>query len=252
MALPCGSRLKFMKSLAGLSLLLALLLTPVNLEAAAAGSQAAGLVTSNSQDAAYIPPTAWLEWAKWVEKLHPVTDTEGHGPDIGSAEWSGALDKKLRITDAAGHGPDIGSIEWRRAVEKKLIPASDPEKTRELLSAHSTAARFEGLRDHRCLGMTALCPDRCGESGKLATFTIVKYLRYEKRGEYGDPKQEQFLVLIEDNMKHPKVSPAIRDVILALKPGDPVELDWNHDYVTQDGSKFPERPITRIVRRESP
>lgn len=45
-----------------------------------------------------------------------------------------------------------------------------------------------------------LCPDRCGHSGKLATFAIVKYLRYEKPGEFGDPRQEQFLVLIEDNM----------------------------------------------------
>jgi hypothetical protein len=160
------------------------------------------------------------------------------------------LGKKLQITKAAGHGP--GSLKWRQAVEKKLIPASAPKQTRELLSAHATVARFEGLRDHQCLGMTALCPDRCGESGKLATFTIVKYLRYEKRGEYGDPKQEQFLVLIEDNRKNPKVSPTIREAILALKPGDLVELDWNHDYVTQDGSKFPERPITRIARKISP
>jgi len=27
------------------------------------------------------------------------------------------------------------------------------EETRELLSAHETIARFEGLKDHRCLGM---------------------------------------------------------------------------------------------------
>ncbi len=53
-------------------------------------------------------------------------------------------------------------------------------------------------------------------------------------------------------MKNPKVSPAIRDAILALKPGDLVELDWNHDYVTQADSKFPERPIIWIVRRDSP
>ncbi len=195
-----------------------------------------------------------MEWAKRIEKIHPVTDAAGHGPDIGSPEWSGAVDKKLRITDAAGHGPDLGSMEWRRAVEKKLRldTAFVPEKTRELLSAHSTVSRFEGVKDHQCLGLTALCPDRCGESGKLATFTIIKYLRYEKRGEYGDPKQEQFLVLIEDNMKNPKVSPAIRDAILALKPGDLVELDWNHDYVTQAGSKFPERPIIRISPKNSP
>lgn len=121
-----------------------------------------------------------------------------------------------------------------------------PEKQRELLSAHETVARFTGLKDHQCMGRTSLCPDRCGDSGKLATFEIVRYLSYEKPGEYGDPKQERFLVLIEDKMKNPKVPAAIRDAILALKPGDLVRLQWNHDYVTQAGSKFPERPITRL------
>ena len=53
-------------------------------------------------------------------------------------------------------------------------------------------------------------------------------------------------MLIEDNMNNPKVSAAIRDAIAALKPGDQVHLKWNHDYVTQGGSKFPERPITEI------
>ena len=52
-------------------------------------------------------------------------------------------------------------------------------------------------------------------------------------------------------MKNPKVSVAIRDVILELKPGDIVDLQWNHDYVTQGGSKFPERPIIKIALRGS-
>ncbi len=203
---------------------------------------------ASATDPADRPPEAWTAWAKWAEKLHPVTDKQGHGPDIGSDEWSGALDKQLKIRDAAGHGPDVGSDEWRRAVEKKLMPKADPApgQQRDLLSSHDTVARFTGLKDHQCMGLTALCPDRCGESGKLATFAIVKYLAYQKPGEYGDPKQEQFMVLIEDNMKNPKVPKAIRDAILALKPGDLVRLQWNHDYVTQDGSKFPERPIRKL------
>ncbi|MBE2204437.1 MAG: hypothetical protein IAE94_08880 [Chthoniobacterales bacterium] len=143
--------------------------------------------------------------------------------------------------------------------ERASAPSSDPhgqndfpQTSRELLSAHSTVARFDGLSDHRCLGMTALCPDRCGHSGTLATFTIVKYLRFEKPGEYGDPKQEQFRVLIEDNRKTPRVSQKILAAIRALHPGDFVELDWNHDYVTQAGSKFPDRPITRLAPAKSP
>jgi hypothetical protein len=119
-------------------------------------------------------------------------------------------------------------------------------ETRELLSAHETEATFEGLKDHKCMGRTSACPDQCGHSGKLAVFKITKYLRYEKPGEYGDPKQEVFQVLIEDNLNNPKVPAAVREAIMALKPGDAVRLDWNHDYVSREGSKSPERPIVAV------
>ncbi|MCX6864917.1 MAG: hypothetical protein NTV46_01620 [Verrucomicrobia bacterium] len=226
---------------------------PTHVPAAAASDLHNGtivLVSTTNKQTAEQPPQEWAAWAKWADKLHSVSDAQGHGPDIGSEEWSGALDKQLKIRDAAGHGPDVGSAAWRRAVEKKLapkaVPTPVPDKQRDLLSAHDTVARFTGLKDHRCMGLTTLCPDRCGESGKLATFAIVKYLAYEKPGQYGDPKQEQFMVLIEDNMKNPKVPKAIRDAVLALKPGDLVHLQWNHDYVTREGAKFPERPIKNL------
>ncbi len=190
-------------------------------------------------------PKEWEAWAKWAEKLHPITDAQGHGPDIGSDEWAIALSKRLQVMDALGHGPDLKSDEWRAAVEKKL----KPQEKRELLSAHDTIARFTGLKDHKCLGRTSLCPDECGHSGKLATFEIVKYLNYEKPGEFGDPKQEQFQILIEDNMGNVKVPAGIREAILALKPGDEIHLKWNHDFVTRDGSSFPERTITLLEKR---
>lgn len=183
------------------------------------------------------PPEDWMEWAKWAEKRQQVTDPQGHGPDIGSDEWAAALGWKLKISDKA-----IRSKEWRAAVEKTLAP----DTQRKLLSSHDTEARFEGLKDHRCLGRTSLCPDRCGHSGKLATFAIVKYLGYEKPGEYGDPKQERFQILIEDNMKNPKVPAAIHKTISALTPGALVHLQWNHDYVTRAGSSFPERKIREL------
>jgi hypothetical protein len=192
-----------------------------------------------------IAPKDPKAWAQWVEKRHPITDAHGHGPDIGSGEWMGALDKKLGITDKDGHGPDIGSEEWRSAVEKKLKSGK-----RELLSSHSTIARFDGLKDHRCMGRTALCPDECGHSGKLASFKIIKYLAYEKPGEFGDPKQEQFQILIQDNKDNAKVAENILTAIRALKPGDEVKLDWNHDFVTKDGASSPERPITKIEKIE--
>jgi hypothetical protein len=39
---------------------------------------------------------------------------------VGSDEWARALQQRLGIVDSQGHGPDIGSAEWRSAVEEKL------------------------------------------------------------------------------------------------------------------------------------
>jgi hypothetical protein len=188
------------------------------------------------------PPEAWEDWAKWVDSQHSTSDGQGHGPDVGGNEWASALSKQLKITDGAGHGPDLKSAEWRAAVEKKLAELNK----RELLSCHDTIAKFTGIADHKCRGLTALCPDKCGHSGRMATFEIVKYLGYEKPGQYGDEKQKTFSVLIEDNMKNAKVPDATLKAIDSLKPGTTVHLKWNHDYVTRDGSKFPERPIISI------
>lgn len=67
-------------------------------------------------------------------------------------------------------------------------------------------------------------PTTAASPASSPSFTVVKYLRYEK----------------------PEGAAPILDVILALKPGDLVDLQWNHDYVTREGSKFPERPIHKI------
>lgn len=200
------------------------------------------LLSSLTALAAEDPPEAWDDWAKWAAARHSTADGQGHGPDVGGDEWASALAKQLGVTDKDGHGPDLKSAEWRAAVEKKLAELNQ----RELLSSHDTVATFTGIADHQCRGRTAQCPDRCGHSGKLATFEIVKYLAYEKPGQYGDEKQKTFQVLIEDNMKHAKVPAEILKAIEALKPGATVRLKWNHDYVTKAGSKFPERPITSI------
>jgi hypothetical protein len=66
------------------------------------------------------PPEEWQTWSIWVEARYPISDGQGHGPDIGSDEWARALQQKLGIVDDQGHGPDIGSDEWRNAVEEKL------------------------------------------------------------------------------------------------------------------------------------
>ena len=132
-------------------------------------------------------------------------------------------------------------IGWANAGEQGAVKV-------DTLARHETVAEFRGTNYHRCMGLTSLCPDKCGESGALATFRIVNYVTYEKLGEYGDPKCDEFAFLVEDNMKHPKVPADSRAAVNSLKQGDMVLLSWKHDYVTSEGGSAPERPLTRLEK----
>ncbi len=117
----------------------------------------------------------------------------------------------------------------------------------ELLSKHVTVSRFTGLSGHECLGRTALCPDRCGDSGTLATFEVLRYLHYEKPGESGDPQAGQFSVLVEDQHGRPKVSPLIRMAIRDLPEDETVLLTWHHVNLASGGHASSERLIERVM-----
>lgn len=122
------------------------------------------------------------------------------------------------------------------------------EEKYDVLSIHKTKATFTGLKEHLCMGRTSLCPDRCGESGSLAVFAIDEYTTYEKRGQYGDEKQTTFQFLLVDNMKNKKVPAELAAKIDTLKPGDKVVLEWEHRYMDRDGSRWPERPVTKLEK----
>jgi len=110
-----------------------------------------------------------------------------------------------------------------------------------------TLATFEGVLQHRCMGLTTLCPDLCGHSGNLAVFSIDKNLAYGRFHEYGDTRSELFHVLIKNTISDiPLVPQNIYDQITSLKNGDKVLLSWNHNYVTINGSSAPQRPINFI------
>ena len=130
-------------------------------------------------------------------------------------------------------------------------PAAKPGEKRQLLSEHHTLATFDGVEFRLCRGRTALCPERCGHSGNFANFTIRKYVKYKKHGEYGDPEQKSFLIQISDFDKLPIGDPAFAKTIADLKKGDFVLLSWNHDYVTKEGVSSPERPIVKLEKVES-
>ena len=121
---------------------------------------------------------------------------------------------------------------------------------RVLLAEHETLAVFEGVDYRLCPGRTALCPKTCGDSGEFALFTITKYLKYKKHGEYGDPEQKTFQVQVSDYDKKPKGDAKVLETVRGLKKGDAVLLSWRHEYVTRAGASFPERPLVKLEKAD--
>ena len=126
--------------------------------------------------------------------------------------------------------------------------AEEPKEKRELLANHETLAVFDGVKYRLCRGLTAFCPEQCGDSGEFATFAIKKYLKYEKHGSTVIPKQKTFLVQVSDYDKKPKGDPKILETVKGLTKGDYVLLSWHHDYVTKEGVSSPERPIVKLEK----
>jgi hypothetical protein len=117
----------------------------------------------------------------------------------------------------------------------------------QVLAEHRTLARFEGAVYRLCRGLTANCPEKCGDSGEFAAFSIVEYLHYRKPGEYGDPKQDKFLFQVSDFHRQPKGDPKLLKAVQGLKKGDLVVLEWRHLYgELHPGSFSPVRPVTQL------
>ena len=121
--------------------------------------------------------------------------------------------------------------------------APEPYDKRENLAIHETIARFDGVKYKKCMGRTTECPDKCGKSGDIASFTILEYTKFVKTGKYGD-KQKQFHFQVSDFNKQPLDN--IYPLPQSLKKGDKVILNWRHDYVTKNHSSYPIYPVTKI------
>ena len=75
---------------------------------------------------------------------------------------------------------------------------------------------------------------------------MYKYLAYEKPGKYGDPESKLYHVRMDEDEQRSGLSDERKALIRSLKEGDWIELSWNHDYVHQSGSSFPERPVVGL------
>lgn len=126
-----------------------------------------------------------------------------------------------------------------------ISPLASAADKVEVLSSHRTKAVYEGTRHLPCRHRTSLCPDRCGHARDVAVFRITEYVAYEKSGQYGDAKATEFLLPLSQGEE---VSAEILAVAQGLSKGDAVRLEWLHEYVTKDGSKYPRRRVTLLAR----
>lgn len=116
----------------------------------------------------------------------------------------------------------------------------------KLLSRHDAKAVFKGTRQHRCHGMTMLCPDKCGDSGTLAVFGITGYNDYQKADKYGDEPATEYMFMLQSTTGTSDVSPELAKLVENLKPGDEVNLVWDHVYVSDASGSFPKRIVRKI------
>ena len=77
---------------------------------------------------------------------------------------------------------------------------------------------------------------------------LASYVQYEKPGKYGDEKATDF------QFRPNQLSAEHRAILDSLQPGDEVELEWNHDYVTTKfknggSTKAPQRPVTHLKKK---
>jgi hypothetical protein len=165
--------------------------------------------------------------------------------------------RKLTCEVLALIGAALGAAAWAGRPAPAPATGSQPAATaknvtikRQVLAENQTVAKFTKIAFQRCRGLTALCPDNCGDSGDFVTFEIVTYVKYSKLGEYGDEKQKTYIFQVNDNHAALKIPKEYADAVRALKPGDYVLLNWNHEYVTreEDGTSAsgPERPLTKV------
>ncbi|KAK2944033.1 putative flp protein [Blattamonas nauphoetae] len=118
-------------------------------------------------------------------------------------------------------------------------------RTFETLATHKFKATFRGIQHQPCRHMTSLCPDRCNHAMDVGLFDVTEYEEYTKPGQYGDEQTKVYHLPISGKIS-PEQNPAIVDQVRSLQPGQAVRVCYDHIYVTQDGSKFPERPCRSI------
>jgi hypothetical protein len=134
------------------------------------------------------------------------------------------------------------------AAEDQADNAANPLKRGKLdvLAEHHVIARFDGAPYRLCRGLTARCPQGCGDSGEFAKFTVLKYVEFKKHGKYG-AKRPTYPIQISDFDRKPKGDPKVTKLVKSLKVGDKVVLKWEHLYGEVTPNSFsPRHPLVEL------
>ena len=59
------------------------------------------------------------QWYEKVERIVPGSDTQGHGPDLGSSEWRSSIEFRLGIRGNSDI-PSVNSEEWCSFIASQL------------------------------------------------------------------------------------------------------------------------------------
>eukprot|EP00798_Chlamydomonas_sp_ICE-L_P021842 gene21842-28871_t len=129
---------------------------------------------------------------------------------------------------------DANAADWEK----------EPE-SRALLAHHEFVATYSGILKRACMFMTSLCPDKCDHPNEFGMFQVGHYLAWEKPGEYGDEKAQEYgYIMKQKGEGQAEISAKIRE----LAEGDKVKIVYDHEYVTKGGSKFPGRPMRTLEK----
>lgn len=115
----------------------------------------------------------------------------------------------------------------------------------DVLAIHETVCEFTGVKHQPCMFRTALCPDRCGHARDTAIFKVLEYTNYEKKGEYGDDKQQTIYIDTKNNVFGQK--PEILETLKHLEVGKKYRVVYHHLYVDDGEVAGPERPTIEIT-----
>ncbi len=121
------------------------------------------------------------------------------------------------------------------------------------LASNTVTAVYEKIVERPCHFRTIDCPDKCGHGVKFARFRVITNEAYSRPGEYGDDKAEPGTSVAVDILGDVEgQEPAVKELVLSLKPGDCVRMTLKHYYVKTDHAHYPVRPVTEIQRIEAP